>query len=146
MAEFSLQALKDEIANDASVIGLKDVDGITWKGDQVIADLLNDPTDGALIRRKSVMPVEIKQTVTEADFETLAAGEEAYFVWIVQGEIELDVRSDTIFNGLTQIFSAASDTRPALIALFQKVGSRAEVLWGDGTKIQAGQVGRAANL
>ena len=69
MADFTLVALKDEIVNDPNAIGYKNSAVPTdWKGDQAIADLINDPVNGATIRRNSVMPVSIKQAVDEPDF------------------------------------------------------------------------------
>ena len=151
MAEFTLEVLKDEIVNDPNVIGYKNTND-TWtggpnppKGDQEIADLINDPANGAMIRRKNVNPVEIKQTVDQGDFNALSPDEVNYITWIVTGETLIDVRPDTIFNGLTFIFGPATATRAALTALLQKAGSRGEVLWGEDTVVTAGQVGRAFN-
>lgn len=151
MAEFTLEALKDEIVNDPNTIGYKNTND-TWtggpnppKGDQEIADLINDPANGATIRRSLVAPVEIKQTVDQGDFNALSPDEVNYITWIVTGEMLIDVRPDTIFNGLTQIFGPATATRVAMTALLQKTGSRAEVLWGENTDVLVGQVGRAFN-
>ncbi len=152
MADFTLEALKDEIVNDPNTIGYKNVND-EWiggpnpvKGDQEIADLINDPVNGAAIRRQSVNPVEIKQTVAQNDFNTLNPDEVNYLTWIVTGETEIDVRPNVIFDGLTLIFGVATATRAAMIALLQKAGSRAEVLWGENRTIALGEVGRAFNL
>jgi len=145
MADFTLEALKDEIVNDPSTIGYKN-SPTNWKGDQVIADLINDPANGATIRRRSVEPVEIKQTVDQSDFNGLSPDEVNYLTWIVTGETPIDVRPDVIFNGLTLIFGQNTATRAAMIALLQKAGSRAEVLWGANTVVNPSQVGHAQNL
>ena len=55
MADFNLVALKDEIVGDPQTLGYKNSATPTdWKGDGAIADLINDPANGANIFRKNV--------------------------------------------------------------------------------------------
>jgi hypothetical protein len=141
MADFSLQALADEINNDPEAIGYRNG---AWKGDQVIADLLNDPANGAQIRREAVPMHEIYAEVVWADFILLSDAKRQAFALITSTGF-LDASSQNMIDAFTEIFGAGT-TLTALNALTNKQGSRAEVLWGDGTTIAVGQVGRAANV
>ena len=143
MPDFTPQALADEINNDPEGIGYKDA-GV-WKGDQVIADLINDPANGAQIRREAVPMHEIYAEVVWADFILLSDARRQAFALITSTEF-LDASSQNMIDAFTAIFGAGA-TLSALNALTNKQGSRAEVLWGEGRAlIKAGQVGRAANV
>lgn len=141
MAEFSLQALADEIYDDPEGVGYKVV--LNWKGDQVIADLLNDPVNGAQIRREIVPMHEVYAEVVWTDFVGLGEAKRQAFALITSTEF-LDASSANMIAAFQVIFGASA-TLTALNALTLKQGSRAEVLWGEGrAAITAGQVGHAA--
>ena len=145
MAEFSLQALHDEIEADPMGIGYK-VDS-TWKGDQAIADLINDPTNGATVQRQYVDPQEIIEQIALVDWETITASQRLYIQLLPSLTVISAVQDGTeVRNNLLAIFGAATATRANLIGVVEKAGSRAEVLWGEGTTISVSQVGYAANL
>lgn len=145
MADFTLQALHDEIENDPETIGYKD--GSAWKSDDVIAGLINDPTNGDTIERRNISPQEIIEQIAIADWLAIDAAERLYIQLLPSLPVISAVQDGTEVRGnLLSIFDAGTTTRDNLIAVVQKQGSRAEVLWGEGTVISVSQVAHAANL
>lgn len=147
---FSLQALRDEIVNDPNAIGYK-VDATTWKGDRVIVELVNDLANGATVRRRRVLPSEITASLDLGEYQGLTVASRQYLDLLFQNSDEsvgagIDTTEPAIFAALTTLFGPASQTRAALLTKIDRPGSRAEVLWGDGTVVTALQVARAANL
>ena len=145
MADFTLLALKDEIENDPQSIGYKS--GSAWKGDQEIADLINDPANGEQILRRLIQPDEIFQSIDVTEWETLADGRRQYISMITKGNI-VDATHSPIFDGLNTVFNNtdAPATRANILGKMRTQGSRAEALWGEGIHISASQVGASANL
>ena len=145
MAEFTLEALKDEIVNDPESLGYKTAP-LDWKSDQEIADLINDPANGAIVRRQSVRVSDIKAVILEAHFNGLSPGESDYLMFVLDAE-SIDPRPNPIHDGILGVWSGgASVTKNAIQALMEKQGSRAEVLWGEGRTISLRDVGGAQNL
>lgn len=146
MTEFTLQALHDEIENDPEAIGYKEVGG-EWKEDNIIADLINDPANGANILRKLIQPDEIFQSIDVTEWEILTEGRRQYISLITKGEI-VDATFSSIFDGLNTVFNNtdAPNTRAEILSRVQRQGSRAEVLWGEGKIVSIAEVGHAANL
>lgn len=147
----TLQALHDEIENDPESVGYKEAGG-AWKGDQVIADLLNDPANGAPIFRLAVSPQEIVSSIPIGEYRTYSQAERDWLRTLlghggsalVGGTIDA---SDNVVRGnLLALMPAGSVARDNLIAKVQRQGSRAEVLWGEGTTVTVSNVGEAANL
>ena len=140
-----LQELYDEIVADPFALGY--VVGGNWIGDQAIADIMNDNTNGGAsdVRRTSVPMKEIFAEVVWPDFITLSAERQNCFKLITSTSV-LDASSPNIIDAFVAIFGAGSETLTALNALTLKVGSRGEVLWGEGTQVTASQVARAENL
>lgn len=146
MAEYTLQALHDEIEADPVAIGYKEAGG-AWKGDQVIADLINDPANGATIQREHVAPQEIIEQITIVDWDTISASDRLYLQLLPALETISTIQNGTeVRNNLLDIFTAGMATRDNLIAVVQRQGSRAEALWGENTFVTVGDVARAANL
>ena len=140
MAEFTLEALKDEIVNDSEGIGYKNG---TWKAHQVVADLINDPALGATITRKLIQSSELKASFDLDEFVALSQGERDYLLCLISGEGPIDANEALILSALTSMFGAGSTTSTTLLTKIQRQGSRAEILWGENTIIDLGQVGRA---
>ena len=169
MAEFSLAALKAEIINDPELVGYKNVhpssDPSDWKGDQLIADLIN--AKNFQIDRVEV-EMEVLRGAIEFDwYDSLSIDEQEYLRWQTPGggadsigwkvtdDMKLILTGRTLTNnGVAGTgvdndgwWAAAhdQDAAPAMLALIEVSGSRAEVLWDEGRSISAGQVGGAAN-
>jgi hypothetical protein len=145
MASFSLQALHDEIENDPAGLGYKEVGG-AWKEDAVIADQT------------------VRAIVTYDAYNTLALDEQEWIRWMtpnsglfqVTADMKLQLSGRTLTaNGVAgtgadgDSFWAAAhdqDMAPAMLALIEIDGSRAEVLWGEGKVVTISEIGHAANL
>jgi len=149
---FTLTALKAEIDNDPQTIGYKNPD-TTWKSDGVIADLINDPANGASIFRKNVpmddVFAEIDWVVDWLNLtgqRNVVIDKQQAFQLITSTAV-LDANSVRIRDAFTEIFvGTAGGTLARLNVLTQKAGNWAEVLWGDGARVSLGQVARAANV
>lgn len=145
MTEFALQSLHDQIEADPQAIGYKEPNG-DWKGDQVIADLFNDSALGAVIERSNVSAEEIIQQITIVDWRALSTGDQLYCQLLMPlGNIDTTSATE-VRAALLAIFAPGTDTRDNLIAVVERQGSPAEVVWGEGTRITAGNVGHSANL
>ena len=162
MVDFTLEALKDEIVNDPEGLGYKNSATPTdWKGDQVIADLINDKL---LKVDKTVVNMETIRGAIQFDwYNNLSIDEQEFIRWKtpnggdlpVTPEMKLELTGRTpAVNGVggtgadNDSWWAASndqDAAPAMLALIEVVGGRAEVLWGVGRTISAGNVGAAFN-
>lgn len=145
MTEFTLQALHDMIEADPQAIGYKEPNG-DWKRDQVIADLFNNLALGAIIQRSNVSAEEVVQQFTIADWRSLSTGDQLYLSLLMPlGNIDTTSATE-VRAALLAIFGPGTDTRDNLIAVVERQGSPAEVEWGEGTRISAGNVGHSANL
>jgi hypothetical protein len=161
MAEFSLQALHDEIENDPQGLGYKNVDD-TWKGDDVIAGLIN--AKNYKIDRMSIEMEAIRAAVTYDAYNNLSIDEQEWIRWMtpnsglfqVTADMKLQLSGRTLAsNGIAgtgtdgDSFWAAADDQdmaPIMLALIEIDGSRAEVLWNEGKVISISEVAHAANL
>jgi len=152
MANFTLEALKNEIVNDPNAVGYKNPD-TTWEGDGVIADLINDPAKGANVFRKNVPMDDVFAEIDwVVDWLGLSGQRNAVLdkqqaFRLITSTAVLDANSVRIRDAFAEIFANTSGgTLARLNTLTQKAGSRAEVLWGDGARVSLLQVGKAANV
>lgn len=161
MTEFNLQALHDEIEEDSLGIGYKEASG-AWKGDGIIADLIN--AKGYAIDRDSVEMESVRAAVIYAAYNTLAIDEQEWLRWMTPNSGLFYVTTDMkeqlagrtlAINGVPGTGSNSDSfwatahrdvMAPAMLALIEIPGSRAEILWGESTVISISQVGHAANL
>ena len=161
MAEFSLQALHDEIENDPLTLGYKEAGG-AWKGDQVIADLIN--AKNYTIDAANVPMEHVRATCTYDAYNNLSIDEQEWIRWMTPNSGELEVTADVKLQltGRTPASGGSAgtgadndsfwapaddqDMAPAFLALIELSGSRAEVLWGQGQTVSVGNVAHAANL
>ncbi len=139
-----IDALAAEITNDPLAIGYKEA-GDVWKDDQVIADLMNDLANGDLIWRLSIPMADVYGVVDWEEFFGLPANIRQAFQ-LISSTVFLNTDSVEIQDAFSAIFPGGGPTRPALIALAHVQGSRAEVLFGEGSAATAGLVGAAANV
>jgi hypothetical protein len=160
MADFSLQALHDEIENDPAGLGYKEVGG-AWKDDAVIAGLIN--AANYKVDRAEVEVKQVGATITYAAYNDLAIDEQEFYglqtrseFWIVNADMKTlltgrSLAADGIAgtgNDTQSWWSVAerSEMAPAFLALIEIDGSRAEVLWGEGKVVSISEVAHAANL
>lgn len=161
MAEFTLQELHDEIESDPLALGYKEVGG-EWKGDQVIADLIN--AKNYVVDMPNVEQADIRAATTYDGYNDLLVDEQEWLRWMTPGDGVFPVTADmklklsgraltvngaagTGSNDLSFWSAAERDVMaPAMLAIIEVPGSRAEVLWGQGTSISLTDVAYAANL
>lgn len=160
MADFTLQALHDEIENDPEGLGYKT--GSVWKEDNIIADLINAKN---YIVDASEIEMEVVRSITTYEaYNDLAIDEQEWLRWMtpnsgvfrVTEDMKVQLTGRTLASGgsggsgndNSSFWSVAtrSEMAPAMLALIELSGSRAEVLWGVNTIISISQVGHAANL
>lgn len=144
MAEFTLQALHDEIENDPAAKGYKEAGG-AWKEDNVIADLINDRTGGALVLRTQVFPREIMYGLDRAEYKALDPEDREYLAVVLCGDQALDLNEAPLFGAIAGMFPGGTTTRVNILAKIQHPGSRAEILWGEGKIVTISEIGNAAN-
>lgn len=161
MADFTLEALKDEIVNDPQVLGYKNsATPNDWKEDQVIADLIN--AKNLVVDKDQVASLDICGTTEFAWYDGMTADRQEFYTlqtrqefWRVTADMKKFLSGRTLAaDGVAGTgtdsdseWSPADDQNaaPAMLALIQVSGSRAEVLWGQGINITLGQIGRAFN-
>jgi hypothetical protein len=91
LADFSLQALHDEIEADPLALGYKNGDG-SWKGDAVIADLIN--AKSYKIDRANVEMETVRATVTYDAYNALALDEQEWIRWMTPNSGLFQVTAD----------------------------------------------------
>ena len=149
MAEFSLQALHDEIENDPMELGYKT--GGVWKEDAVIVDLINATTGpgAASIMRKLIQPTEIWTSIPYSEYENYGAAKREWLdtaLELAGGSGIIDANDQVVYDNLIAVFPAGSEARANILGKIQRTGSRAEVLWGEGKTVSISEVAHAANL
>ncbi len=153
MAEFSFIALKDEIVADSLALEYKNsATPNDWKGDQVIADIINnaDGTNPRTLNQERVDTGDIRSDTTFEGFEGLVTVEQAWFEWLtangsikVNAEMLQKLAGSPIASDSIWAVSDRAEMNAAMLALMQFIGSRALELWNK--SVSPGDVGRAFN-
>jgi len=168
MAEFSLEALKDEIVNDSQSLGYKNsATPNDWKEDQEIADLIN--AKNLVVDRDEVGMDEIRSVIEFGWYDRLSPDEQEYTRWQTPGgggedgggNWKVSAHMKLLLSGRALVMDGVAGTgsnnasywnatdrdlaAPAILALIEMSGSRAEVLWGVGRTITASNVGGSFN-
>ena len=139
-----LTALRDEIVNDPLAKGYKDPGG-SWKGDGTIADLFNQVVPSQAVDRELVPAHEIIAAVDPSEWAALTAEQKRIFQTIA-GTGDVNVSAANVRSAFGALFPAGTTTRNNLIALQQRDGNRAEILWGEGTIVHHLDVAAARRL
>jgi len=150
MADFTLQALKDEIDNDPVSIGLD----FATQGDVEIADILNneDGTKPRTVNHRTASTSEIRSSITFAGHQGLAAAQTGWFEWLTaNGEIIVNGEMLQQLGGIptanNSIWAAPDRVvmNAAMTAVMQFEGSRGQELW-DRNVITPSEVAFARSL
>lgn len=153
-----LSALKTEVENDPTTmlddLGLMPVT-LTSNNHQAVADALNDPTNalgrGTITRREATAD-EVRRAVTHTDFEALTDVQRLFLVHVVLGGETVDGSAGTpTLAALSAYFrptgpGSETDTWDNIIATVQRDASRAEVLFGEHTRLTGSDVAAALRL
>lgn len=146
MAEYTTQALRDEIDNDPQGIGYKN--GTTWKADSEIRDLINDPANGINMRKNRMTAKEFVESIDVSEWDALTVGERQYCSMLIRDGF-VDVEPDRVFTNLNGVIftnARCPNSRALLIGVLTFAGSRAENLWGEGFTVNTTMVGEARDL
>jgi len=132
--------LKQEIETDPSGLGY------SGKPATIIADLLNKPISGAQILIDAEIPTwKILDAIDPTEFDDLTSADKDTLKLILSmGTVNLS--SKNIRNILSKIFSNATTTTANLQKIAYKTPTRAEQLFGYGTRVTHTDVVRALRL
>jgi hypothetical protein len=138
---FTLAQLAAEVNNDPSTLGLVALK--TAGSDQAIADALNLVRATITgINRNDISAKELMAAVVLAEYTALTQANRD--LWQALLTIApLDAQDTQTRTTVGAIFGTGTTTRTNLQALASRTGSRAEQLWGTGTRVTALDVSRA---
>lgn len=141
------QALHDEIVNDPDAVGYGPW---TDDDDQRLTDILNDPAGpgAADIERTRVTNSEVRSCIDYSEWAGLDQAGRDFVLMHLSDEQPIDASDEVVRAGFLAVFvgGAGKPTRTALALKLNRIGSRAEVLWGEGATVRPADVGRAQNL
>lgn len=137
---FTPTQLATEINTDPTGLGLVALRDAG--SDQAIADALNLARATITVNRNDISAKELMAAVVLAEYTALTQASRD--LWQALLTIApLDAQDTQTKATVAAIFGAGTTTRTNLQALATRTGSRAEQLWGTGTRIQALDVSRA---
>lgn len=136
---FTNQQLADEINLDPVSLGYAPLKASG--SDSAIAGLLNQVRSTITINRRSIEASEIMSVVEPGEYATAGPTNQKWFDLIVG--VERVYLTATVRTFFSAVFGATSATRPRILALINRNGSRAEQLWGEGTAISHTDVAKA---
>lgn len=142
-----IAALKADLSTDPAGLGYAP---LIASGDDVgLARLLNDPARGGPIARRWISAAELQGALDAAEFAAMSATDAAKWQCILLAtQDRLPVDTGHLKQQLLAMLPSA--TRPVsranLIALQAKQGSRAEVLFGDGSVVQLDDIVKLRSL
>lgn len=132
--------LKSELQNDPAALGYP---SLLLQGDhEGLAFALNLVRDTIDVERISVSSDEIIELMDATEYETLSQVQLLRLLILLQKDIFNIKRQNTKLL-IGRIFPAGGPTRMRLTGLALRKGSRAEFLFGDGTRVVAADVARA---
>lgn len=137
--------LKTEVTTDPAVLGLT----APWNDGALgtVAALLNAQTiTGTKQDRRGIPAQEIIQAIVLSEYVALTAVQRDYLSLLLSSGEPITILGQVKAN-LNAIFTvgAAPTTRAAILALIDRPSSRAEVLWGYGTRVTLEDLAAARN-
>lgn len=146
MAEFTLQALKDEILNDPQALGLLALYNNGQDLDVALA--LNLVREGVAysIFKKSVPIHDMIMNIEASEFGTLTSIQIQRLQFLFNGTATIDATDANTRQIVTDIFVGKPNTLANFAIIGKKQASRAEVLWGDGFAVSHQQVAQTRQI
>lgn len=129
--------LKIEILTDPAIIPL-----ITAGNHVAAADALNVIRPALTIRRDIIPAYELFEAINAGEYSGLTATERQRLQTIL-GMGQVNLKGDNTRASLAVMFGPGTLTRAAIIALIDRQGSRAEQLFGSGTRITPADIALA---
>ena len=138
---FTQAQLATELTTDPSSLGYAAL--IAAGSDQALADALNLARAGApfVVHRNDIQARELMAAVVLAEYTALSQAPRDLWQALLT-TAPLDAGDTNTRTNVGTVFGAGTATRTALTALADRQGSRAEVLWGVGTRVSALDVSR----
>ena len=138
-------ALYTELTTDPQSLGYAPF--VAANNDKALADLLNDKTKGAAIDRVRVTASELQSCVIAAEAVALTPAQAALWTHILLAAADggILMSDNQIRNQILAVFTATGGgtTKAKISNAQQRLGSRAEVLWGENASVSHGDVGIA---
>lgn len=133
--------LASELANDPAALGYGALLATGNLG--AVADALNEVRAGIAVRRGVVQGYEILNAIVVADLTALTQIQLARLTLLCSASGGVDTAGDGTRALLAAMFGPSTTSRANLIALADRAGSRAEALFGVGTRVTHLDVARA---
>jgi len=142
MADFSLQALHDEIEIDPEGIGYAPFVATGSTG--VLATLLNEVRAGININRGPIEAYEVINSTRPDDWLVLSAAQKLLYQTLTGAGV-VDAGDPNVVDAFTGMF-AGTPTISALAAIKARNGSRVEQLFGSGVGVTHTDVAHALEM
>ncbi len=115
-----------------------------------LAEMLNDTgsVGAGTVDVKFAEAATIQSLVDVAEYTALTdTARQAWLALLIASQtsersLGLPLDDTNVRTQIAAIWGAGTNTRASLVAAQTKTGSRGEVLWGEGTKVDSGQVSR----
>jgi len=138
----NLSTLRTELLTDPRGLGYSA--GISIGDHNRISDLLNTSAASHSVSTGTVYSLGMQQSVVPAEYAILSAAQRDLWGAIVATAIDGIAISNTLIRSqVAFIWALGTVTRTNLLALDTRIGSRAEVLFGEGTVVFSTEVGKA---
>jgi hypothetical protein len=133
-------ALGAELQSDPAGLGYAPL--LTATNWTALAALLNAPKASVKLSVGVQPSYRVVAAINRAEWDALAAAAKNYLSFVIQAG-EVDLGPGEVRTALSALFPAGSATRTSLLALVDRVGSRAEELFGAGVVVTYEDVIRA---
>ena len=137
-----LSILNTELLTDPHVLGYSTA--ITRGDHNTLADLLNRVAASNSVSIGTIYAIDMQQSIVPGEYAVLSGGQRDMWNAIITTAVTGIQISNTILRSqVAFVWSAGTTSRTNLLALDTRIGSRAEVLFGEGTRISPTDVDKA---
>ena len=154
-----LLALKTEVNTDPDGLGY--IPDSTFEG---VLDIINLKRAAYIVSKPAIAPALVRAATTYDAYNNLSIDEQEWVRWMTPNSGDFQVTDDMKLqltgrsrasggvvgtgNDSNSFWAAAhrNEMAPVFLALIEVPGSRAEVLWDEGSMVSVANIGHAANL
>lgn len=129
--------LSVEIATDPGALGY--ASHVASGNDGAVAELLNRIRVGIVINRDTITPNELFEAIVPSEWAA-ASAQEKQRIGLILAMPTVDLRGPNTKAALQAAFGPGTTTRANIIAMLSRSGSRAEQLFGSGTRVDHSDV------
>lgn len=139
----NVSALRVELLTDPKGLGYSTF--VTFRDLNRLVDLLNTRgLTSEVVSIGTITSMDLQANVVGSEYVALTAAQRNLWdVVIFTGTGGIAISNTNVRGQITAVWSAATTTRANLVALQNRPASRAEVLFGENTLIQTGEVDQA---